>query len=558
MTEPIQSNESAGLKRFWKEFLDEPMPQGVGWSHVFGSILLLLVAVQFFTGILLALYYSPSPSSAYQSIQYIDNQAVSGKLIRGLHHWSASAFVIVLAMHLMRTFLYAAYKKPRRGTWIAGVALLLIVLGFAFTGYLFPWDMKAYFATRVGIEVGASAPLLGPIVAKLLKGGSEMGELTLSRFYAIHVIVLPLALLFLVAIHLFFIRIHKITPPWKKEGEPASYPNTFYPFQMAKDTVAVAVAFAAILFVAAKFGPPLEAPADPTNTNYVPRPDWYFYGLYQLLRIFQGPLEVIGTVVLPTAFFLSLFALPFLDKNPERALRQRPYAVISGLVTLSIIVIFTVWGGLEGAREVAAARQRQAAQATTTTPAVEKADPESGRKLFADLRCGECHHSVSQGINIPPGLEFAGSKFQKEWLAEYLQKPYRMRWSNVNVRPVIRMPDFDLSSDEAQALATALMQQVDTVKIAPTGIAWEKQDTDEVADGRKLVNDYACLGCHKINGEGTQLGPDLSRVGRKLKPDYMYRMILKPKSVIPGTPMKDNELWEDEATAIVRYLMTLQ
>ena len=194
------------------------MPEGVGWTHVFGSTLLFLIVVQLVTGILLALTYSPSPTAAYESVQYIDNHVVFGRFIRGLHHWSASAFVVVLVAHLLRTFLYGAYKAPRRSTWIQGVGLFLVVLGFAFTGYLLPWDMKAYFATRVGIQVGASAPGLGPIIATLLRGGSELGELTLTRFYALHVMVLPLALLGLVGLHRYFV-------PWKPKPIPRIPPT---------------------------------------------------------------------------------------------------------------------------------------------------------------------------------------------------------------------------------------------------------------------------------------------------------------------------------------------
>ncbi|MFQ5630200.1 MAG: cytochrome b N-terminal domain-containing protein [bacterium] len=549
---------NSALKKWLDAFLNEPMPEGVGWRHIFGSILLFLVIVQFITGILLALYYSPATATAYQSVQYIDEQVLAGKLIRGIHHWSASAFVIVIVLHILRTFLYAAYKKPRQATWIAGVTMLLVVLGFAFTGYLLPWDMKAYFATRVGIEVGASAPVLGPMLAKLLKGGAELGALTLTRFYTLHVIVLPLILLFVLGIHLLFVRTHKITPPWKRNDEPATYSGPFFPSQMARDSVAVLLVLALILAVAQRIGAPLEAPADPMDTAYVPRPDWYFYGLYQLLRIFQGPYEIIGTIILPTAFILTLFALPFVDRNPERALGKRRFAVTGGVLTFFVIVTLTVWGGYEGTREVAAAKEKQ--MLAETQPPIEKslADPEMGRRLFEGLKCASCHDRPSEGVNIPPGLEFSGSKYQPRWLADYLQNPYRIRWLDTDERPVERMPDFFLSRQEAMALAAYLMQQTDSTKIGATRITWQPADSLAIAHGRALVNDYACTGCHLIDGEGAQVGPDLRHVGSKLQPNYMYRLLLKPQMIIPKTPMKDNALWDDEAEAIVRYLQSLK
>jgi len=555
MTDSEKSEQRAGLVSACRAFLREPMPQGVGWAHVLGSTLLFLIGLQLFTGVLLALTYSPSTQAAYESIRYLDNQMIFGNFIRALHHWTSSAVVIVLVLHMLRTFLYAAYKSPRRSTWVAGVVLLLLVLGFAFTGYLLPWDMKAYFATRVGLKVGATAPLFGPAVAKLLQGGNELGDLTLTRFYALHVVVLPIILLFGIGIHLHYVRLHKITPPWKRNDEPAKHGRAFFPTQLARDQIAVTVVLFIVAAVALKFGAPLEAKADPTDTSYVPRPEWYFYGLYQLLRIFQGPFEIVGTVILPTIFFLALFALPFLDRSPERAVGKRRLILVSGLCTFLAILLLTVWGGFQGAHEAAAARAKVT---DMPGPDVEIADAAVGQELFTQLRCASCHAGPSQGVNIPPGLEFSGSKFEASWLATYLVDPFRIRWREANVRAVERMPDFDLTKQEARDLAAFLMQKTDVERIPAAGIDWSASDTTAIASGRQLVGQYACAGCHVIEGEGTNLGPTLDHVGSKLKPNYIYRLILNPKQVIPGTPMKNNQLWEDEAEAITRYLDSLK
>jgi len=557
MTKKNRPGDQEGLLAQVREFFDEPMPEGVGWSHVFGSTLLFLIVLQLITGILLALTYSPSAASAYESVKYIDQYMIFGKFIRGLHHWSASAFVIVLVIHILRTFLYAAYKSPRRGTWMAGVLLLLVVLGFAFTGYLLPWDMKAYFATRVGIEVGASAPVFGPMIAKLIQGGNELGDLTLTRFYALHVVVLPLILLSLLGIHLYYVRVYKITPPWRKNDEAVHYQGAFFPKQFARDQVAVTVVFLLIAAMALKFGAPLEDKADPTNTTYIPGPDWYFYGLYQLLRIFQGPLEIFGTMILPTLFFLTLLTLPFWDKNPERALSKRRFVVVSGFTTFFVITLLTVWGGIEGAKEVAAGSKKETL-AKTLAPDVTPVDPKAGLELFHRLRCASCHNNISKGVNIPPGLEFSGSKFKASWLQEYLQDPYRIRWADTNIRPVDRMPNFNLTQQEAKNITAFLIQNVDTKHIPATNIDWATPDSTAINNGLKLVAQYACTGCHVIGDKGAHLGPSLNQVAGKLQPDYIYDLILMPKKIIPGTPMKDNQLWEDEAQAIARYLNTLK
>lgn len=186
------------------------------------------------------------------------------------------------------------------------------------------------------------------------------------------------------------------------------------------------------------------------------------------------------------------------------------------------------------------------------------ANAERGELLFEDLPCTTCHDGPSRGVNVPPGLEFAGNKFQRDWLERYLLDPYPIRWVDTNTRPDKKMPDLDLTSQQAKDLVAFLMTEKDEVRLPPTNIDWSLSDSTQIAKGRKLVDQYACTGCHIIENEGTKLGPELTRVGSKLQPDYIYRFLLNPKQVIPETPMKDNQLWEDEAEAITRYLITLQ
>ncbi|MFQ5824835.1 MAG: cytochrome bc complex cytochrome b subunit, partial [bacterium] len=334
MTKLEQHKNSKGLLALVKDFLDESMPKGVSWPHTLGSALLALIVVQIITGILLSLYYSPNAEVAYESVQYINQQVIFGSLIRGVHYFAASGMVIVLFLHMIRTFLYGAYKRPRHWTWIFGVILLLLVMGFAFTGYLLPWDMKAFFATKVGINIAGIMPVLGQYIVKIMKGSSEMGTITLSRFFSLHVIILPSLLVLIVGGHLFYIRLYGPTPPGLKEGEQVEYTNRFYPLQLFRDSLIALIVFGVIVILAVKFGAPLEEKANPNDTGYIPRPDWYFYSLFQLLKIFEGKLEIIGAVIIPGAFFTLLILLPFLDKNPERRLSRRPLAVSLGSVII--------------------------------------------------------------------------------------------------------------------------------------------------------------------------------------------------------------------------------
>jgi len=554
---PDYEKKPPGILSVVKNLLDEPMPKGVNWPQTLGSVLLALIILQIVTGVLLSLYYSPNSDAAYESIQYIETQVLFGKLIRGIHYFAASGMVIVIFAHICRTFFYAAYKPPRQWTWIFGVALLLITLGFAFTGYLLPWDMKSYFATKVGINIAGIVPVVGHSIIKIMQGGSEVSTITLSRFFSLHVIVLPLLLVLLVGGHLYYIRLHGPTPPWLKDGEPVSYPNRFYPQQLFRDSVAAFLVVGAVVFLAAKYGAHLEPKANPNDTSYVPRPDWYFYSLFQLLKIFEGKLEIVGAVILPGAFVTMLILLPFLDRNPERRLSQRPLAVSGGGVAVLSILILTTWGAYEAdqaKQRLLAKTEAAAAGASSDAAEIKTGDPQRGEALYTALKCGECHKQVSQGLNIPPGLGFAGNKYNEDWLLGYLQEPYRIRWSAKDRRPVERMPNFDLTDQEARDLASFIMQNKMDSKFPEPDFDWAEADSDMVLSGRDLIFEYGCVGCHRVGDEGQNIGPDLTAVGSKLQDSYLYHLIKAPQQIISKTPMKDFKLDQEEVEDMVAYL----
>ncbi len=197
-------DERLGLKSIYAVVLDRKIPK-VNWAFTLGSASLFLVVLQGVTGILLTLYYVPHPDQAYDSIQYIMNEVAFGWLIRGIHHWGATLMVVVVFLHMLRTFIYAAYKYPREFTWITGVLLLLITLGMGFTGYLLPWNQRAYWATTVGTSIVDTIPLIGPFLMEALRGGTDLSTLTLSRFYSAHIWILPATLVGLLGIHLYLV-----------------------------------------------------------------------------------------------------------------------------------------------------------------------------------------------------------------------------------------------------------------------------------------------------------------------------------------------------------------
>ncbi|HEY65578.1 MAG TPA: cytochrome b6 [Caldilineae bacterium] len=197
-------DERLGLTTIYSVVLDRKVPK-VNWWYTLGSATLFVLLLQFLTGILLTVYYVPSPDHAYDSIQYIMNDVAFGWLIRGIHHWGASVMVVLVVLHMLRTFYLGAYKYPRELTWITGVLLLLATLGMGFTGYLLPWNQRAYWATTVGTSIAGTVPVVGPFILRVLRGGTELSAVTLTRFFAVHVWVLPALILLLVGVHLYLV-----------------------------------------------------------------------------------------------------------------------------------------------------------------------------------------------------------------------------------------------------------------------------------------------------------------------------------------------------------------
>jgi quinol-cytochrome oxidoreductase complex cytochrome b subunit len=197
-------DDRVSWKSVWKVIFLRKVPK-INWLYTLGSATLFLAINQAITGILLTIYYVPSPDQAYDSVQYITTQVPAGWLIRGLHHWGASAMMLVTVLHMLRVIIHGAYKYPREVTWFSGVGLLLLVIGFGFTGYLLPWDQKAYWATAVGTRIAEVTPLVGEWILKVMRGGEELTAVTLARFFGAHVWFLPAALMLLIGIHLYLV-----------------------------------------------------------------------------------------------------------------------------------------------------------------------------------------------------------------------------------------------------------------------------------------------------------------------------------------------------------------
>ncbi len=352
MLQPIYNwiDERIDLKTLQAKLLNEPMAGGARYAYVFGSVLLFVFAMQVVTGILLMFYYAPTADHAWASTKYIMEHVDYGWFLLSYHLWGSSAMIAVVLMHMSQVYLWGAYKKPREMVWLAGLVLFLLVMGFGFTGYLLPWDQRSYWATTIGVEIVDKVPVIGDFLGRFLRGGPVPGALTLSRFFVIHVMILPLSLMAIAGAHIFFFRKAGPAGPFKaSKQELETKMEYFFPTQVWKDIVAMAVVFVIICALAIRWPHELIDEASPVASDLNPEPEWYFMFLFQLLRdpalsfLFSGEWgEFLGAIVLPSVFLLLLVALPFIDRSPERNIFKRPLALSSWLVVMISIAILTI------------------------------------------------------------------------------------------------------------------------------------------------------------------------------------------------------------------------
>jgi ubiquinol-cytochrome c reductase cytochrome b subunit len=481
-----------GFRAIRKHLLDEPLPAGTGWWFTLGSVLLFGLGVQVVTGVGLALFYAPTPDHAWDSVRYITTEVRGGHVLRGLHHWGASVVVVAAVLHLIRVVFFGSYRKPRELNWIVGMLLLQIILAFGLTGYLLPWDQRAYWATVVTINISKLTPGLGEAIAAVLRGGSEIGALTLTRWYAAHVLVLPQILLVLVIVHLYLMRRHGISGPVRPRTG-ASQP--FFPYQAARDlTMAVAVGIL-LAALAWKGAPALEPPADPTSSDYVPRPDWYFLGLFQLLKYFPGRWEVVGALVVPGIVITWLMLLPWLDRGKTREWRGR--RVVLGLFTAGLagVVTLTVLG----------ARDKPAQPAGSWTIF----EIAGASIATSSERCVKCHAPDRVASPI-----VAGRIGQSQtWIAAHVNDPEV-------IAPGIR-PAPPSNERETAAIIAALGRLRSG---APPAV-------DDATRRIYVTLTQHCFECHEIDGIGGSDGPNLSKIGAEQDAGLIQRRIVDPFEV---------------------------
>jgi ubiquinol-cytochrome c reductase cytochrome b subunit len=334
------------------------LPRNINAWYTLGAVLLTLFMIQFATGILLLIYYVPNPAEAFQSVERIMNEVPFGWLMRTLHAVGANVIIIALLLHMLSVMFMASYKRPRELTWLSGFIILNLAFALCLTGYLLPWSQLSFWATTVATDAAGAIPVIGDELVRFLRGGSMVNEATLGRFFALHVMGMPLMLGLLIGFHLFCVRRAGISRvPFGPDYQPREHPDhfeheehhdgiPFFPNYVIKDTAVICfflAFFLAIVFFAPNLFFPESAfePADPFVTPPGIKPEWYFLWAYQALKIF--PSEIIGLGV-QGAFMTFLALLPFIDRGAERRPFKRPLFLTCYALGILLFVGISIWG----------------------------------------------------------------------------------------------------------------------------------------------------------------------------------------------------------------------
>ena len=394
-----------GLGSALRATLDEEIPGGAKFTYALGSAAILTFFTLAVTGIWELFYYVPSTAGAYDSVNYIRFEVPFGWLIHGLHFWAANVMIVLVLLHLVQTFFWGAFKKPRELTWVLGAALLLASLGAIFTGGPLPWDEKGYWAASVGAGLVGSIPGVGGWLQQFVFGSQPIGQLTLSRLFPMHIALFPIIILCIFALHMVAFR---------RGGAAGSIKESptrgrFWPEQVLMDLIVYSGVLALLVWLSATLMTPITGPGDPIDPTYVARPDWPFLWLFQLLKYLSGGLEWLGFVLVPLVVIFLLLGVPWLDRKAERSPARRPLAMVVFAAIVIAIAALTYLGVSEQPPAIAAptaAPPATPASALETTPNPGPSiashtigSTEHGKLIFVAY-CQQCH-----GVEGKKGIE---------------------------------------------------------------------------------------------------------------------------------------------------------
>jgi ubiquinol-cytochrome c reductase cytochrome b subunit len=514
-----------GLFAAGRAILQQSVPGGPAWFHALGSMAAFLLVLEFVTGVFLSFYYAPSATAAWASVAFIQDELTMGWFVRGLHSFGASALIVVTGLHLLQVLVTGAYRAPRELNWIVGVVLLLLVVVSTITGYGLPWDQKGYWAKLVETGIVGQTPLLGGLLEKVAQGGGAYGNYTVTHFYAVHVFLLPAGLIALVALHLRMVFRHRLTPRWSlSDLEASRLAQPYFPAQAFRDAIgSTVVMLVVVTFVVARKGANLEAPADP-GSGYMARPEWYAVPLYQLRKYFEGPLEMVATMIIPGLAGGLVAALPFLDRGPDRHPARRLPVMAAALVAVVGMGVLTAIPALKDLRDPTFQKHRedvahQAIRARSLArrgvlpeggTAVWKNDPDYDAQVLFKDRCATCHALTGEGGSEGPDFREYNSR---AWLTAFLHNPYGPRFFEGAKKPKPgSMKPVEGTTDEVAALVEFVYAQSAAADI----------DEAMAKHGEALFSDKNCDACHEIDGKTDARGPNLRHRGTM---DYVRRII---------------------------------
>lgn len=549
--------------------LFERIPSGARFRYVTGSMLVFAFVTQVITGLFLWMAYSPSSTTAYESVYYIQHEMTGGWLLRGIHHFMAQAMVVTMGLHLFQVVWDGAYRPPREFNYWIGLILMMLVMGLGLTGYLLPWDQKGYWATNVATNLMTLSPGIGKEAQQLAVGGNAYGHHTLTRFFAMHAGVLPLLLVGFLALHIALFRRHGLTA----KITPGRADDYFWPVQVMYDSLACLVLLTIVMLLVVHFNLPglfkgdlplahrgaeLGAPADGSEPYAAARPEWYYLFLFQLLKYFPGSSEIIGAIVIPTIVVVLLFLLPLVGWWNFGHQLSRAFIVLligaAGVLTcMALFDDYYAWLApklrLKDERKLAASREfleaREAAERDAlrtyylinrreTRPdgtlsdarlipkegavTLLRNDPQSrGSRLF-NQHCASCHEWT---VEAPSATASAPNLFTfptREWVKAVLTPDKftspalfgRTAHKSGRMATWLKQNAESLQADDIEAVAAALSAQAELRSQREA----DKKDTELIARGVGLIEQTCTRGCHKFGDHGRLgLAPDLTGYG---------------------------------------------
>ena len=601
-------NKRTGIRNIMRASLDEPVPGGARWAYIFGSGLLFIFISQVITGLCLALYYVPSAGSAHTSVAYITKEVAAGDFLRSLHYYGSSAMIIVLLLHFLQTFLYGSFKGRRELLWISGAFLSFLVLGMGFTGYLLPWDQSAYFATAVGTNIVGEVPFIGQWLTDMLRGGDTLGTLTLSRFYFAHVFLIPAMIFVFIGFHIALFRKAGAAGPINEDPiHPQLPPESFYPRQVIMD-----MAFAMLLMVGlgflAYFHPVQLGPiANPANTQFIPRPEWYYLPMFEWLKFWPGRLEALAVIGVPGTLALLFFLIPFLDRKLERRPWRRPIPLLAVTIVLVGTIFLGIKSHLDDIRDPSVANQLafQAKQAEEYTkspfrPRMESSSGQllssgpvnplaaKGKEIFDTKGCSGCHGASAAGTAIAPSLVKITSTFSLPQITALLHHP------NAKMRAG-GMPAFDFATPDMTALYAYLSSlnggspsssSAESPSSAPPATAppmpaaatpppatssantanrasspspkeTAGATSTSAAAGEKVFEAHACFACHGQAGVGTARVPPLAGLVAGLSDQQLLKLVDHPNAKMSASGMPPFTGSQAEESSLIAYIRSL-